>query len=174
MRSNVPLSPIHGERFPSSSKALRTPEQSERRQLLPLLPRRSGLGRGGRLLPVVLRFMARERACPPRARSQCVTAKMIAPGQGPRPTEFCRPRALTRRDLLRRPQLALHSKARKSFPSPPAEGGEGWGEEDRSSCGWPVRQQLDAPLPSPLPARSSRGEGVGNVAYPAASSVWPS
>src|SRR5216684_9346148 len=82
----------------------------------------------------------------------------------------CKP-ALRDNDLLRRPQLALHSKAQKTSPSPPAEGGEGWGEEGHSSCGWPVRQQLDAPLPSPLPARSSRGEGVGAVAYPAASSV---
>src|SRR6266478_981207 len=65
----------------------------------------------------------------------------------------------------------LLRKAQKSSPSPPARGGEGWGEEGRSSCGWPVRQRLDAPLPDPLPARSSRGEGVGAVAYPAASSV---
>src|SRR6266436_5462521 len=36
---------------------------------------------------------------------------------------------------------------------PPAEGGEGWGEEGHSSWGWPVRQQLHVPLP----ARSSRG-----------------
>src|SRR6266404_1829990 len=75
--------------------------------------------------------------------------------------------------LLRRAQLARHSKAQKASPSPHAEGGEGWGEEGYSSWGRPVRQQLDAPLPSPLPARSSRGEGVGAVAYPAASSVRP-
>src|SRR6266446_7011814 len=73
--------------------------------------------------------------------------------------------------LLRRAQLARHSKAQKASPSPHAEGGEGWGEEGYSSWGRPVRQQLDAPLPSPLPARSSRGEGVGAVAHPADSSV---
>src|SRR5258708_162231 len=77
----------------------------------------------------------------------------------------------TNGELLRGPQLALDSKAQKASPSPPAEGGEGWGEEGHSCYGWPMRQQLDAPLPGPLPARSSRGEGVGAVAYPAASPV---
>ncbi len=81
------------------------------------------------------------------------------------------PPSATDLDLVRRPQLALRSKAQKASPSPPAEGGEGWGEEGHSSCDWRVRQQFDAPLPSPLPARSSRGAGVGAVAYPAASSV---
>src|SRR6266446_1921919 len=52
--------------------------------------------------------------------------------------------------LLRRPQLALPSKAQTASPSPPAQGGEGWGEEGHSSCGWTVRQQLDAPLLGPL------------------------
>src|SRR6266436_5939510 len=43
------------------------------------------------------------------------------------------------------------------------QGREGWGEEAHSACCWCARQQLDAPLP----ARSSRGEGVGPVVYPA-------
>src|SRR6266404_5781843 len=74
--------------------------------------------------------------------------------------------------ILWRPQHALNSRAQESSPSLPAEGGEGRGEEGYSACGRRVEQQWDAPLPGPLPARSSRGEGVGAVAHPAASSVY--
>ena len=42
---------------------------------------------------------------------------------------------------------------RNLAPSPPSEGGEGWGEEGRPDA-------RNAPLPGPLPARASRGEGV--------------
>ena len=79
---------------------------------------------------------------------------------------------LSKSDLPRTRQLALHWKAPKVSPSPP-DGGEGWGEEAHSACVWPARQQLDAPLPSPLPARSSWGEGVGPVVHPVVLSVLP-
>ena len=54
-------------------------------------------------------------------------------------------------------------------PSPPSEGGEGWGEEGRSDA-------RNAPLPGPLPARASRGEGVsknGVKMHPFASAFNP-
>jgi hypothetical protein len=51
-----------------------------------------------------------------------------------------------------------------SSPSPPAEGGEGWGEEGRFS--W------NSPLPDPLPTRSSRGEGVGALGGWCHAPVW--
>src|SRR5260221_11192512 len=54
-------------------------------------------------------------------------------------------------------------------PSPPAEGGEGRGEEDQSGFGRLRREQWDPPLP----ARSSRGE-VGWPAAFAVSSVFHS
>src|SRR5437867_3733883 len=41
-----------------------------------------------------------------------------------------------------------------------AQGGEGGGEEGPFAEASSLRQRLDAPLPCPLPARSSQGEGV--------------
>ncbi|MBI5799666.1 MAG: DUF1553 domain-containing protein [Verrucomicrobia bacterium] len=46
---------------------------------------------------------------------------------------------------------------RASSPSPPPKGGEGRGEEGRPA------DNKGTPLPSPLPARSSQGEGAGVV-----------
>ena len=46
---------------------------------------------------------------------------------------------------------------RASSPSPPPKGGEGRGEEGRPA------DNKGTPLPSPLPARSSQGEGAGAV-----------
>src|SRR5260370_42096191 len=78
-------------------------------------------------------------------------------------------------NLLRKLQLALRSKAQKASPSPPAEGGEGWGEEGHSSCSWPVRMPLDTPPHEPAfaealatipPLPFKRGEGPGEGSVP--------
>src|SRR5436190_15591244 len=52
-----------------------------------------------------------------------------------------------------------HHFRRGNSPSPPSEGGEGWGEEGRFAYDWPWCKQDCAPLP----ARSSRGEGVSQA-----------
>src|SRR5713226_8457113 len=72
--------------------------------------------------------------------------------------------------FLRRPQERLHVRHRREtlglLPLLPREERD---EERRANL---LRdnsrpKQLDAPLPSPLPARSSRGEGVCRPAFPA-------
>src|SRR5438093_2169943 len=69
------------------------------------------------------------------------------------------------------PHPGLDSRWQKPSPSPPFEGGEGWGEEGHSDYACRGCHQLDSPLPSPLPARSSRGEGVRRVLYAVAFSI---
>src|SRR5256885_670959 len=51
------------------------------------------------------------------------------------------------------------------LPLLPQEGGEGWGEEGHLAYDWYWCKQHCAPLPSPLPARSSRGEGGRRFAW---------
>jgi hypothetical protein len=67
----------------------------------------------------------------------------------------------------KQPQLTLHSKSEQGFSLSSLRGGEGWGEEGRLAYKQRSRQHRG----TPLSARSSRGEGVGALHYPTASSV---
>src|SRR2546430_9062026 len=106
------------------------------------------------------------RGAPCRVEAESAVRRVRARGRQGQWFNPCRPGALTRRpecEILRGPQLALHSTAHWASPSPPSEGGEGWGEEGRLAYKQGSSRHGGTPLPSPLPARSSRREGVGAV-----------